>query len=67
MPILPDVLAPGLKVVFCGLTAGSAAAAAGAYYAGPGNWFWPLLFEVGLTTRCCVRRSTQECSNLASA
>ncbi len=51
MPILPDVLAPGLKVVFCGLTAGSAAAEAGAYYAGPGNWFWPLLFELGLTPR----------------
>ena len=34
-PILPDVLAPGLRVVFCGTAPGTASARAGAYYAGP--------------------------------
>ena len=48
-PILPDVLAPGLRVVFCGTAPGAASARAGAYYAGPGNRFWPTLHEVGLT------------------
>ena len=49
--ILPDVLAPGLRIVFCGSGAGAASAARGAYYAGPGNKFWPTLHAVGLTPR----------------
>jgi TDG/mug DNA glycosylase family protein len=48
-PVLPDVLAPGLRVVFCGYAPGTASARAGAYYAGPGNRFWLTLHEVGLT------------------
>jgi TDG/mug DNA glycosylase family protein len=48
-PILPDVLAPGLRIVFCGYAPGTASARAGAYYAGPGNRFWSTLHEVGLT------------------
>jgi double-stranded uracil-DNA glycosylase len=48
---LPDVLRPGLKVVFCGSAAGAASAELGAYYAGPGNRFWRTLFEIGLTPR----------------
>ncbi len=48
-PILPDLLAPGLRVVFCGTAPGAASARAGAYYAGPGNRFWVTLHEVGLT------------------
>jgi mismatch-specific thymine-DNA glycosylase len=48
-PILPDVLAAGLRVVFCGTAPGTASARAGAYYAGPGNRFWTTLHEVGLT------------------
>ena len=47
--ILPDVLQPGLDVVFCGTAAGSASARVGAYYAGPGNAFWETLHSVGLT------------------
>jgi TDG/mug DNA glycosylase family protein len=50
-PILPDVLAPGLRVVFCGSAAGAVSAKLGAYYAGPGNRFWPTLHAVGLTPR----------------
>ncbi|GAB4568703.1 MAG: mismatch-specific DNA-glycosylase [Anaerolineae bacterium] len=49
--ILPDVLRPGLQIVFCGTAASDASAAAGAYYAGPGNAFWPTLYAVGFTPR----------------
>lgn len=48
-PILPEVLAPGMRIVFCGTAPGTASAKAGAYYAGPGNRFWLTLHEVGLT------------------
>ncbi|MEH7826939.1 mismatch-specific DNA-glycosylase [Gemmobacter denitrificans] len=49
--ILPDLLGPGLRVVFCGTAAGRVSALRGHYYAGPGNQFWPLLAEFGLTPR----------------
>jgi double-stranded uracil-DNA glycosylase len=51
MSVLRDVLAPDLRIVFCGTAVGSASARRQAYYAGPGNAFWPTLFEVGLTPR----------------
>ncbi|NKB65686.1 MAG: mismatch-specific DNA-glycosylase [Candidatus Latescibacteria bacterium] len=47
--ILPDLLAPGLRLVLCGSAAGTASARAGAYYAGPGNRFWQVLHRIGLT------------------
>ena len=50
-PILPDVLAPGLRIVFCGVAPGRVSAARRAYYAGPGNMFWPMLHKTGLTPR----------------
>ncbi len=51
MPVLPDVLRPGLRIVFCGTGAGRRSAEVGAYYAMPGNRFWPTLYAVGLTPR----------------
>lgn len=47
--ILPDYLQPGLKVVFCGTAAGKKSAERGYFYAGPGNRFWPMLHQTGLT------------------
>jgi TDG/mug DNA glycosylase family protein len=47
--ILPDILRPGLGLVFCGTAPGTASARARAYYAGPGNAFWKTLHETGLT------------------
>ena len=47
--ILPDILAPGLRLVVCGSAVGTRSAQAGAYYAGPGNQFWGMLHRVGLT------------------
>lgn len=47
MTVLPDRLAPHLRVVFCGTAPGLISAARGHYYAGPGNRFWPFLHEAG--------------------
>jgi TDG/mug DNA glycosylase family protein len=46
---VPDVLAPGLRVVFCGINPGYVSAAAGAHFANPRNDFWRLLHEAGFT------------------
>lgn len=48
---LPDVLVPGLDVVFVGTAPSRRSAAVGAYYAHPGNRFWRALFETGITPR----------------
>ncbi len=47
--VLNDVLERGMKVVFCGTAVGDQSARKGAYYAGPGNQFWNILAETGLT------------------
>jgi TDG/mug DNA glycosylase family protein len=47
--LLDDLLRPGLRLVICGTAAGERSAKLGAYYAGPGNKFWRVLHEVGLT------------------
>jgi double-stranded uracil-DNA glycosylase len=49
--ILPDLLRPGLALVFCGTAAGERSAREGAYYAHPGNLFWRALHEAGITPR----------------
>jgi TDG/mug DNA glycosylase family protein len=48
---VPDVLAPGLSIVFCGINPGRRSAAARAHFANPRNDFWRLLHEAGLTPR----------------
>lgn len=47
--LVPDLLAPGLDLVFCGTAPSPASFKARAYYANPGNAFWPTLQAVGLT------------------
>jgi double-stranded uracil-DNA glycosylase len=49
--VLPDLIEPGLKIVFCGTAAGNVSAARGAYYAHPQNRFWSALHAFGLTPR----------------
>ncbi len=51
MTVLPDVLEPGLTVVFCGTAVGATSAQVHAYYAGRGNQFWQVLFRTGLMPR----------------
>jgi TDG/mug DNA glycosylase family protein len=48
---VPDVLAPGLRVVFCGINPGRWSAAAGTHFANPRNDFWRLLHDAGFTPR----------------
>nr|XP_034171028.1 G/T mismatch-specific thymine DNA glycosylase-like [Osmia lignaria] len=49
---LPDYLEMNLDMVFVGINPGLMAAYRGRYYAGPGNHFYKLLYESGLTPRC---------------
>ena len=48
---IPDVAAPGLRVLFCGINPGVYSAATGFHFARPGNRFWPALFSSGFTSR----------------
>jgi double-stranded uracil-DNA glycosylase len=48
---VPDVLGPGMRVVFCGINPGYWSAAAGAAFANPRNDFWRLLHAAGFTPR----------------
>jgi TDG/mug DNA glycosylase family protein len=48
---VPDILAPGLRIVFCGINPGFRSAAAAAHFANPRNDFWRLLATAGLTPR----------------
>jgi TDG/mug DNA glycosylase family protein len=43
------VLAPGLRVVFCGINPGLYSGAVGHHFARPGNRFWPALRGAGFT------------------
>ena len=46
---VPDVTAPGLRVLFCGINPGLYSAATGHHFARPGNRFWPVLHRSGFT------------------
>jgi TDG/mug DNA glycosylase family protein len=48
---IPDVIAPGLRVLFCGINPGLYTAAVGHHFARPGNRFWPALHQSGFTDR----------------
>ena len=49
--IVPDLIAPGLSVLFCGINPGLYSACTGHHFARPGNRFWPTLFAAGFTDR----------------
>jgi TDG/mug DNA glycosylase family protein len=48
---VPDVVAPGLRVLFCGINPGLYTAAIGHHFGRPGNRFWPALHRSGFTPR----------------
>jgi TDG/mug DNA glycosylase family protein len=48
---VPDVIAVGLKVLFCGINPSLYSAAVGHHFARPGNRFWPALHAAGFTDR----------------
>jgi double-stranded uracil-DNA glycosylase len=47
--VIPDVIAPDLKVLFCGINPGLWSGAVGLHFARPGNRFWPALHASGFT------------------
>ena len=48
---VPDLIAPGLQLLFCGINPGLYSAWARHHFARPGNRFWPALFASGFTDR----------------
>jgi len=48
---VPDLVRPGLRVLFCGINPGLYSAAVGHHFARPGNRFWPALLASGFTHR----------------
>jgi TDG/mug DNA glycosylase family protein len=46
-----DIIAPGLRVLFCGINPSLYSAAVGHHFARPGNRFWPTLHAAGFTER----------------
>jgi TDG/mug DNA glycosylase family protein len=48
---VPDVIAPDLRVLFCGINPGLYTAAIGHHFGRPGNRFWPTLHRAGFTER----------------
>src|SRR5579872_7259793 len=51
MKAVPDIVAPGLRVVFCGINPGLLSAERGQHFARPGNRFWKALHGSGFTDR----------------
>ena len=49
--LVPDLIAPNLKVLFCGINPGLYSGATGLHFARPGNRFWPALHLGGFTDR----------------
>jgi double-stranded uracil-DNA glycosylase len=50
-PGVPDVVAPGLRVLFCGINPGAVSGRLGQHFARPGNRFWKVLHGSGFTDR----------------
>jgi TDG/mug DNA glycosylase family protein len=57
---VPDVIAPSLRVLFCGVNPGLYSGATGHHFARPGNRFWPTLHKAGYTGRLLSPAAEQE-------
>lgn len=49
--MINDILAPGLRVVFCGINPGKSSAHTGFHFAHAGNRFWKVIHQAGFTER----------------
>ena len=47
--MVEDILAPGLRVVFCGINPGLSSAGTGFPFAHPANRFWKVIYQAGFT------------------
>jgi TDG/mug DNA glycosylase family protein len=57
---IPDLIAPDLKVLFCGINPGLYSGATGLHFARPGNRFWPALHSAGFTERLLAPHENEE-------
>ncbi len=48
---IADIIAPDLRVLFCGINPGLYSGVTGHHFARPGNRFWPTLHAAGFTPR----------------
>ncbi len=58
--VIPDVIAPGLRVLFSGINPGLYSAWTGRHFARPGNRFWPALHASGFTPRLLLPAEQDE-------
>jgi double-stranded uracil-DNA glycosylase len=59
-----DVIAPELRVLFCGINPSLYSAAVGHHFARPGNRFWPTLHMSGFTDRLYAPHEDRDLLNL---
>lgn len=57
---IADLIAPGLRVLFCGINPGLYSGATGHHFARPGNRFWPALHGAGFSGRLLVASEEKE-------
>ena len=57
---VPDIIAPGLDVIFCGINPSVYSVVVGHHFARPGNRFWPALFAGGFTERLLKPHEDEE-------
>jgi double-stranded uracil-DNA glycosylase len=61
---LPDIIAPNLGVLFCGINPGLYTAAVQQHFGRPGNRFWPTLHRAGFTPRLFAPAEQRELLSL---
>lgn len=57
---VPDLIAPELRVLFCGINPSPYSGYTGHHFARPGNRFWPTLYKAGFTDRLLAPSEEQE-------
>ena len=57
--MISDILAPELRVVFCGINPGKSSAHTGFHFAHAGNRFWKVIYQAGFTERLLAPEEEQ--------
>lgn len=57
---VPDLIAPNVRVLFCGINPSLYSAAVGHHFARPGNRFWPTMYAAGFTDRLLTPAEERE-------
>jgi TDG/mug DNA glycosylase family protein len=61
---MPDLIAPGLRILFCGINPSLYSVVVGYHFARPGNRFWPTLHLAGFTRRRLAPSEQEELPRL---